>query len=247
MPSMRPAAGPIGRHCTGPGAPPRRRISARRPKRITTRSTERPASSTTRSPTRPCRRRSSSRPSYDPWEPMNRRMHPFNNVVDRRHRQAAGEGLRQGRATPGAAGRGQFLQQPRPAGQRVEFAAAGQAEAGGAGAGPFRAQHHARRRRACSTRRPHAHLPNHSEDFGQTLGVWGWKRSRYVELPLFGPRTVRDVFGLIGDAPLSPMRQMQDDPDRIFLQGLQLVDMRTQLFAVDSMREGAAGRLRAGS
>ena len=70
--------------------------------------------------------------------------------------------------------------------------------------------------------------------------MWGWKRSRYVELPLFGPRTVRDVFGMVGDAPLSPLR---DDRGRhapaIFLQGLQLVDVRTQLFAVDSMREGA--------
>jgi phospholipid-binding lipoprotein MlaA len=51
---------------------------------------------------------------------------------------------------------------------------------------------------------------------------------------------VRDVFGLVGDAPLSPLRQVQPDADRIFLQGLQLVDVRTQLFSVDRMREGAA-------
>src|SRR5690606_16052721 len=49
-----------------------------------------------------------------------------------------------------------------------------------------------------------AGIPYRSEDFGQTLGVWGWKTSRYVELPLFGPRTLRDTFGLVGDAPLSP-------------------------------------------
>jgi phospholipid-binding lipoprotein MlaA len=85
-----------------------------------------------------------------------------------------------------------------------------------------------------------AHLPLHSEDFGQTLGVWGWKRSRYVELPLFGPRTVRDVVGMAGDAPLAPLPHVEDDKTRVFLQGLQLVDIRTQLFAVDSMREGAA-------
>src|SRR3546814_17927160 len=84
-----------------------------------------------------------------------------------------------------------------------------------------------------------AGLPYSSEDFGQTLGTWGWERSRYVELPLFGPRTVRDVFGLIGDAPLSPLRQVEEDTARVFAQGLQLVDVRTQLFAVASMREGA--------
>src|SRR3546814_4830632 len=59
-----------------------------------------------------------------------------------------------------------------------------------------------------------ANLPYSNEDFGQTLGKWGWRRSRYVELPLFGPRTMRDVFGLIGDAPLSPLRQVEDDPPR---------------------------------
>src|SRR3546814_18918863 len=63
--------------------------------------------------------------------------------------------------------------------------------------------------------------------------------SRYVELPLFGPRTVRDAFGLVGDGQLSPIRQVEDDKTRVFLQGLQLVDVRPQLFAVDSMRAGA--------
>jgi phospholipid-binding lipoprotein MlaA len=85
-----------------------------------------------------------------------------------------------------------------------------------------------------------AGLPLHNEDFGQTLGVWGWERSRYVELPLFGPRTVRDVLGMFGDAPLSVVRNVDDDQARVFLQGLQLVDLRTQLFVVDAMREGAA-------
>ena len=84
-----------------------------------------------------------------------------------------------------------------------------------------------------------AMVPKRSEDFGQTLGTWGWRRSRYVELPFFGPRTVRDVFGLAGDIPLSPMRQIEMDKVRIGLQGLQLVDMRAQLMAVDSLRDTA--------
>ncbi|MFP3416651.1 MlaA family lipoprotein, partial [Bacillus sp. SIMBA_074] len=27
------------------------------------------------------------------------------------------------------------------------------------------------------------------EDFGQTMAVWGWEDSRYLVLPLLGPRT----------------------------------------------------------
>ena len=84
-----------------------------------------------------------------------------------------------------------------------------------------------------------AHLDNPNEDFGQTLGVWGWKRSRYVELPLFGPRTLRDVVGMAGDAPLSPLRQVESDVVRVPIQGLQLVDMRSQLLSTDALREGA--------
>ena len=82
-------------------------------------------------------------------------------------------------------------------------------------------------------------MKRRSEDFGQTLGTWGWRRSRYIELPFFGPRTVRDVLGMAGDMPLSPVRQIEDDKTRIFLQGLNLVDTRAQLLSLDSLREGA--------
>ena len=83
-----------------------------------------------------------------------------------------------------------------------------------------------------------AKLPRKSEDFGQTLGVWGWSGA-VRGTALFGTRTVRDVFGLVGDAPLSPTRQIDSDKLRLGLQGLQLVDVRTQLLSIDALREGA--------
>jgi phospholipid-binding lipoprotein MlaA len=176
--------------------------------------------------------------SYDPWEPLNRRVHAFNNVVDRRI------------ATPLA--RAYVAVVPRPVRLGVSnfFNNLGQpiSAVNALLQGKPKQAAQALGRFALNTTlgmgglldpATDAHLPNHSEDFGQTLGVWGWKRSRYVELPLFGPRTLRDVFGLVGDAPLAPLRQIGSDPPRIFLQGLQLVDIRTQLFAIDSMRAGA--------
>ncbi|MEM7249845.1 MAG: VacJ family lipoprotein [Pseudomonadota bacterium] len=42
-------------------------------------------------------------------------------------------------------------------------------------------------------------LPANNEDFGQTLGVWGLGEVAYLELPLFGPNSVRDV----PDIPIS--------------------------------------------
>ena len=177
--------------------------------------------------------------SYDPWETWNRKVHRFNNAVDR------------GIATPLAKAYVKVV--PRPVrlgvsnffnnlGQPVSALNAllqGRPKQAGQSLGRFLLN---------STLgigglfdpASDANLPNRSEDFGQTLGVWGWRNSRYDELPLFGPRTLRDAFGLVGDAPLSPIRQVEDDGARYFLQGLQLVDVRTQLFAVDAMREGAA-------
>jgi phospholipid-binding lipoprotein MlaA len=38
-------------------------------------------------------------------------------------------------------------------------------------------------------------IPQHDEDFGQTLAVWGWEESRYFVLPFLGPRTIRDTLG----------------------------------------------------
>jgi len=44
----------------------------------------------------------------------------------------------------------------------------------------------------------------HSEDFGQTLGVWGMDSGRYLILPLFGPSNTRDFWGRVVDRAFSP-------------------------------------------
>ncbi len=43
-------------------------------------------------------------------------------------------------------------------------------------------------------------IPQHYEDFGQTLGTWGMKRGPYVVLPLFGPSFARDAGGKVVDS-----------------------------------------------
>lgn len=41
-----------------------------------------------------------------------------------------------------------------------------------------------------------AGIPAHTEDFGQTLAVWGVEDGPYLMLPMFGPSNPRDAFGL---------------------------------------------------
>ena len=175
---------------------------------------------------------------YDPWEKFNRKVHAFNNVVDAHVAKPLAHAYVAVVPRPVRLGVSNFflnLGQPVNA---LNSLLQGRPKEAGKSLARF-VMNTTLGLGGILDPASDAHLPYHDEDFGQTLGKWGWKRSRYVELPLFGPRTVRDVFGLAGDAPLSPIRQVEDDPTRVFLQGLQLVDVRTQLFAVDSMREGA--------
>ncbi len=175
---------------------------------------------------------------YDPWERYNRQMHRFNNAVDRGVARPLARGYVKVVPRPFRLGVSNFFNNLGQPVSAVNALLQGKPKQAGQSLGRF----------VLNTTlgiggifdpASDAKLPNRSEDFGQTLGVWGWKNSRFFELPLFGPRTVRDTFGLVGDAPLSPLRQVEADRVRIPLQGLQLVDVRSQLLATDSFREGA--------
>lgn len=176
--------------------------------------------------------------AYDPWEKMNRRVHRFNDAVDRGVAKPLAKAYIAVVPRPVRLGVGNFFNNLGQPVSAVNALLQGKPKQAGQALGRFLLN---------STLgiggvfdpATSAKLPNKSEDFGQTLGVWGWKRSRYVELPLFGPRTIRDALGMAGDSPLSPIRGIEADKARVFLQGLQLVDVRTQLMAVDKMREGA--------
>jgi len=50
-----------------------------------------------------------------------------------------------------------------------------------------------------------AHIPYHSADFGQTLGVWGVGPGPYLVLPLLGPSDPRDLFGKVADSEADPL------------------------------------------
>jgi phospholipid-binding lipoprotein MlaA len=43
------------------------------------------------------------------------------------------------------------------------------------------------------------------EDTGQTLGVYGWEKSRYLVVPLLSPLTLRDGVGYVFDLALDPI------------------------------------------
>jgi phospholipid-binding lipoprotein MlaA len=176
--------------------------------------------------------------SYDPWEKYNRKMHALNNAVDEAVAKPLAQGYVKVVPRPVRLGVSNFFSNLGQPVSALNALLQGKPKQAGQAMGRF-LMNSTLGIGGIFDPASDAKLPRKSEDFGQTLGVWGWKSSRYVELPLFGPRTVRDVVGLVGDAPLAPLQQVDYDALRILLQGTQLVDVRADLLAVDSLREGA--------
>jgi len=73
----------------------------------------------------------------------------------------------------------------------------------------------------------HFGITHHSEDFGQTLAVWGVGNGPYLVMPLLGPTTPRDMFGIGVDRAIDPLTWVQigndDDTDLAVRTGLGVV------------------------
>lgn len=83
-------------------------------------------------------------------------------------------------------------------------------------------------------------IPKHSEDFGQTLGVWGVGSGPYLVLPLLGPSTVRDTAGLVVDSQLDLVTQASNVRVRNSLTTLRVVNVRANLLGAGDVLDQAA-------
>ena len=83
-------------------------------------------------------------------------------------------------------------------------------------------------------------LPKNRQDFGQTLGVWGFDAGPYVVLPLFGPSSVRDTAGRVVDTSADLVTISRNVPTRNSLTVLRLVDTRAQLLGATNILDQAA-------
>ena len=83
-------------------------------------------------------------------------------------------------------------------------------------------------------------LAKNKQDFGQTLGVWGFNAGPYVVLPLFGPSSVRDTVGTVVDGRVDLVNNLNNVPVRNSLAVLRVVQKRTDLLDATGMLEEAA-------
>jgi phospholipid-binding lipoprotein MlaA len=77
-----------------------------------------------------------------------------------------------------------------------------------------------------------------TEDFGQTLGVWGVDPGPFIVLPLLGPANTRDIVGKGGDVALNPLNYPQfENDDAIRLGAMALGGVNAREGAIETFDE----------
>jgi phospholipid-binding lipoprotein MlaA len=178
-------------------------------------------------------------PVRDPWEKFNRKMFGFNNVLDRFVLHPVAAGYDKVVPDPVQSGVSRFFTNLGLPASSVNQALQGR---------PADAGHSLARFLVNSTLgiagvfdpATHFGIPRrHGEDFGQTLATWGWRDSRYLVMPLLGPRTVRDTLALAGDEPMSAISHIDNAGVADKLCIMQMVDGRARLLPMDGIRKDA--------
>lgn len=82
-------------------------------------------------------------------------------------------------------------------------------------------------------------IPDYNEDFGQTLATWGWKDSRYLVMPLFGPFTARDFLGRGFYGYLHPVSYWARENNNYLPMAVDLLTLRASLLPFDKDLEAA--------
>ena len=78
-------------------------------------------------------------------------------------------------------------------------------------------------------------IERNSEDFGQTLAVWGASPGPHLVLPFFGPSNIRDGVGLIPDFTYSSAIGLEDSKAQLGVDIVRIIDTRTQFLGTEEL------------
>ena len=178
-------------------------------------------------------------PVDDPWEGFNRHVHGFNNTADQLVFRPLAVGYDTVAPAPVKAGVSRFFANLGMPATAVNQALQGRPRHAAQSLGRF-AVNFTVGIGGVFDPATHFGVPQHApQDFGQTLATWGWSESRYLVLPLFGPRTLRDTVAIVGDQPLSPLGQVHSSVAAAGLQMMEVVDGRARMLPLDKFRRDA--------
>ena len=85
-----------------------------------------------------------------------------------------------------------------------------------------------------------AGLERQEEDFGQTLGKWGFGAGPYLVIPILGPSSVRDAVALPLDRSATPTLAFGGDTERYGLVTLNFVDARARYLSAGRLLDEIA-------
>jgi len=83
-------------------------------------------------------------------------------------------------------------------------------------------------------------IERHKEDFGQTLGRWGFGPGAYVVWPLIGPSSVRESIALPLDRTASPALYLNNGSWQFGIVGLQIINTRAKLLGASQVIDDIA-------
>ena len=78
-------------------------------------------------------------------------------------------------------------------------------------------------------------LEKHEEDFGQTLGVWGFDSGPYIMIPFLGPGNPRDLLSRPISSFLSGTFAMEDNDVKLSLIGIDALETRERLLDAETL------------
>lgn len=83
-------------------------------------------------------------------------------------------------------------------------------------------------------------LSHEDERLGITLGYYGVPSGPYIMLPLLGPSSVRGVIGSVVDSQARPQKYILDDNDGLYWsdQSLRVIDTRSEILDVEGVLTG---------
>jgi len=173
----------------------------------------------------------------DPWEGFNRRVFAFNDVLDRYALKPVARGYKAVTPEPVQTGVGNFFSNLGEVRTVLNSLLQGKPANAGLATSRFLINSTV----GIGGLLDYATLMEitaDKEDFGQTMAVWGWEDSRYLVLPLLGPRTLRDASGLPADFAANPITYMDDHQLRAGLTALDIIHFRAGLLDQESLISG---------
>ncbi|HDL6741999.1 TPA: MlaA family lipoprotein [Yersinia enterocolitica] len=178
-------------------------------------------------------------PVSDPWEGFNRKMHGFNNVLDRLVLRPVAAGYEKAIPDSVQSGVSRFFTNLGLPATALNQAMQGRPAHAGQSLGRFLVNSTVG---IAGVFDPATHfgIPRRDgEDFGQTLATWGWRDSRYLVMPGLGPRTVRDAVAFVGDEQMALIARIDSSSVTDKLLIMQMVDGRARLLPLDQARKDA--------